>query len=54
MKGKLGIDLTQPSTYMGLTALLGAFGLYVTPELAMTIVNGVFGVIGLIGTFVKD
>ena len=54
MKERLGIDFSQPSTYVGLTALAGAFGIYLTPEMATLIVNGVLGVIGIIGTFVKD
>lgn len=55
MKGKFGIDLSQRSTYAGITALLGALGIgFIPPEMALLAVQGLFGVIGAIGTFIKD
>ena len=53
MSKKIGIA-NQPSTYVGIAALLGAFGIFVTPEMVSLIAGGVFAVAGLINTFIKD
>lgn len=46
--------LNQTSTYKGLFAVLGAFGIVLKPELADAIIACALGIIGLIDVFVND
>ena len=46
--------LREPSTIRGITALLAAGGLIITPEHAEAIVAGAFALIGVIGAVTKD
>lgn len=46
--------LGQASTYKGLFAVLGAFGIALKPELTDAIIACALGVIGLIDVFVDD
>lgn len=46
-------QLTQPSTWRGLIALAGAFGVFGAPEHAQTIIAGITAVLGL-GEVVRD
>ena len=46
--------LSQSSTYKGIFALLGAFGIVISPELSTQIIAACLGVIGVINVIIDE
>ncbi len=54
MKAWLKDRLQEPSTYRGISLLLGAAGVYVDPAALEVIVSGVLALVGVVETVRKE
>ena len=54
MKETLLKYLSQASTYKGIFALLGAFGIVISPELSTQIIATCLGIIGIINVIIDE